>query len=71
MITRRLIASMLAGCTSRTEFGACVGVADDKDPALEYKVSKWNAFLCVIFIETIIVPIWILVDEVSCPVAKK
>ncbi len=60
-----------SACTSSTEFGACVGVGDDKNPELVYKVSKWNAFLGIIFIETIIVPIWILVDETMCPVARR
>jgi hypothetical protein len=62
---------LLAGCTSHTEFGPCIGAFDDRDPKLAYKVSVWNAFLGIIFIETIIVPIWIIVDETLCPIALK
>lgn len=63
--------ALLAGCTSQTEFGPCVGIADDKDPALIYKVSVWNAFLGIFFFELIVPPIIVLVDETFCPVGKK
>lgn len=66
-----LIAALLAGCTSKTEFGDCIGIADDKKPDLQYKVSAWNVFLAIIFVETIFVPIMVLSDNTSCPVAKK
>ena len=61
----------LAGCTSRTEYGQCVGLGDDKNPALHYKVSVWNAFLGIVFVETVIVPIIVAVDELECPVGVK
>jgi hypothetical protein len=61
----------LSGCTTRTEYGDCVGLGDDKNAALHYKVSVWNAFLGVLFVETIIVPIVVAVDEIYCPVGKK
>lgn len=66
-----LLIATLAACTSSTEYGQCIGVADDKDPKLTYKVSVWNAFLGIILVETIIVPIYVLVDQTFCPVAKK
>lgn len=66
-----LIAALLAGCTSKTEFGDCIGIADDKKPDLQYKVSVWNVVMAVIFSETIVVPIVVLMDKTSCPVAKK
>jgi hypothetical protein len=66
-----LAALAVSGCTSRTEYGNCVGLGDDKDPALHYKVSVWNAFLGIVFVETIIVPIFVVVDETFCPVGKK
>lgn len=61
----------LAGCTTRTEYGQCVGLGDDKNPTLHYKVSVWNAFLGIVFVETVIVPIIVLVDELECPVSVK
>ena len=66
-----LAAMFLVGCTSRTEYGNCVGLGEDQDPALHYKVSVWNAFLGIVFVETVIVPIYVVVDETFCPVGKK
>jgi hypothetical protein len=66
-----LTATLLAGCTSKTEFGACIGLADDKDPALIYKVSKWNLFLAILGIEMIIPPIWVAVNQTYCPVGRR
>ena len=66
-----LLLIVLAGCTSRTEFGPCVGLGDDKDPKLLYKVSVWNVFLGVIFFELIAPPIFVAVDQTFCPVGKK
>lgn len=66
-----LIAALLAGCTSKTEFGDCIGIAEEKKPNLQYKVSALNVALAIIFSETIVVPVVVLVSEVSCPVAKK
>jgi len=66
-----LAAIMLSGCTSTTQFGQCIGIADDKNPELVYKLSVWNTFLAIVFSETIIVPIVVLVDETFCPVGTK
>jgi hypothetical protein len=63
--------AFLAGCTSRTEYGDCIGLGDDKNAELQYKVSIWNAFLGIIFVETIIVPLVVAVDKIYCPVGKK
>lgn len=64
-------ALMVSGCTSETEFGQCIGIADDKNPALVYKVSKWNVFLAIVGLEFIAPPIFVLVDQTFCPVARK
>lgn len=63
--------AMLAGCTTRTEYGACIGLSDDRNPELTYKLSSWNVFLGIIFIETIIAPIMVVNDSLYCPVGKK
>lgn len=65
------ICSLLAGCMSSTEFGPCIGAFDEKNPKLEYRVSKWNAFVAIMFFATAIVPIWVIADETLCPVGKK
>ena len=66
-----LMVAMLAGCTTETEFGKCIGLGEDKNPALVYKVSGWNVFLGIIGIELIYPPIAVLVDSLFCPVAKR
>jgi hypothetical protein len=63
--------ALLTGCTSSTQYGSCVGIADDKAPNLQYKLSIWNTFLAIVFSETIIVPIVVLVNETYCPVGVK
>ena len=71
LVTALLAASLLAGCTSSTQYGRCIGVNDNENPKLEYDVSAWNAFLGVIFVETIIVPLVVIFDKAKCPVGPK
>lgn len=66
-----LAALALSGCTSKTEFGECIGAFDDGDPALQYKLSVWNTILGVVFVETIIVPVVVVADQIRCPVGVK
>lgn len=61
----------LTGCRSRTQYGECVGIADDPDPALVYKVSKRNVIVAVLFFETGIVPLVVLLTQTRCPVGRK
>ena len=63
--------ALLSGCTSSTQYGSCIGIADDKEPNLQYKLSVWNTFLAIIFSETIVVPIVVLANETYCPVGVK
>jgi len=66
-----IAAIFLAGCTTRTDYGECIGIANDKDPALHYKISVLNTVLGVLFIETVIVPVVVLADNIYCPVGRK
>lgn len=66
-----LSAVLLLGCTTHTQYGKCIGLADDKNPALIYKVDAWNVFLGIVFFETIIVPLYVVIDNTFCPVDKK
>jgi hypothetical protein len=66
-----LAVSLLAACTSKTDFGPCIGLGDDRDPKLEYKLSAWNVAMGVIFVELIAPPIFVAVDETFCPVGRK
>ena len=58
-----------SACTGSTEYGECVGLNnDDRDPALRYKVSVWNAAWSVIGFETVIAPVLWATDYAYCPV---
>lgn len=62
---------VLAACTSETEHGDCVGLVEERNPALKYEADLGNIFLGIIFSETIVVPIVVGVSEVYCPVERK
>lgn len=61
----------LAGCTSETGFGPCIGAFDDRDPALIYKVSGWNVAMGIVFFELVFPPVIVVADETLCPVGRK
>lgn len=66
-----IAALLLTGCTARTEYGDCIGVADEQDPALVYKLDIWNIVVGILFVETIVVPAVVLANQTFCPVDKK
>ena len=59
------------GCSGSTEYGECIGVVEDGEPNLKYKVSIRNAFWSIIGFETIIAPILWATDYAKCPVGNK
>ena len=63
------IAAALSGCTSKNEFGNCIGAFDDKKAGVEYRLSVWNTVLAVVFSETIIVPVLVVANETRCPIS--
>lgn len=60
-----------AACRSETDFGECIGVADEGDPKLVYEASVYNAVLGVIFFEMVFPPIIWLLDDFKCPTGVK
>lgn len=62
---------LTSACTTRTRYGDCIGVGDNPEPQLNYRFSAWNIAVGVVFSETIVVPIIVVVDELKCPVSKK
>lgn len=63
---------VLAGCTTRTEYGKCIGLADDEDPKLTYKLSAYNISLAVVFSWLLLVPpIYVAVEYTYCPIGNK
>ena len=66
-----LVALILNGCISETEHGKCVGISDEKDPDLIYKINSTNITIGILFMGLVAPPIIVLVDEIYCPVGKK
>lgn len=66
-----LIGIFTTSCTEKTEFGKCVGLAEDKDPTKIYNLSAYNIFWGIIGFELIFPPIDVLVNKIYCPVGSK
>jgi len=63
-----LIAALLSGCVSRTDYGQCVGLGDKQNPKLRYRVSARNVIVGIVFVELIAPPVYVVLDETFCPV---
>lgn len=62
---------LMVSCTSRTDFGPCVGAFDDKDPTKIYKVNAWNVGMAILFFELVLPPVFVITDETFCPIGNK
>ncbi len=62
-----LFVLLLVGCTTHTEFGSCIGLLDKQNPKVEYELSVWNGFVAILFSETVVVPIYTVAKDISCP----
>ena len=56
------------GCVTQNSKGKCIGLDEKGVPGVEYKMSGWNVAMAVIFCETIVVPIVVVLDDCRCPV---
>jgi hypothetical protein len=61
---------LVTSCTGHTRYGQCIGIDDVGDQNLIYRPSVWNILIGIIFVETIIVPLVVILTEAECPVAK-
>lgn len=59
------------GCTSSTSYGECIGILEEREPDLRYSADVGNIVLAVVFSETIVVPLVVVLGEHSCPVGRK
>jgi hypothetical protein len=62
---------LLSGCQTRTKYGDCVGVSEHQSSKLQYKLSVRNTVVGIIFVETVFVPVVVLVNKTYCPVGPK
>lgn len=64
-----LIALLTCGCVTSNSKGKCIGFDEKgKKAGVEYKLSSWNVAMAVIFSETIVVPIVVILDQCKCPI---
>ena len=68
-----VLAMSFVGCTSSTVHGPCIGLIsqDERDPELHYKYSIVNIVLAVVFSETLVVPLIVILDNLECPVGVR
>lgn len=66
-----LLALTLNGCTSTTDFGECIGMFDDRNPQLTYKLSGWNAFISIATMGLIVPPVLWMKNSTFCPTGIK
>jgi hypothetical protein len=66
-----MMALMTSSCASENHYGECVGLGEDKRPDLEYKVEAWNIIAAIVFVEALVVPIYVSLEEVWCPTGPK
>lgn len=64
------IVFILTACTSKTEFGRCVGIWDEQEPTLIYKPSVRNLFWGIVGLEIIYPPLDVAINKFYCPVGR-
>lgn len=71
---KKLVLAMVllfTGCTSSTPHGQCVGINGVEDPKLRYEYNATNIVIGVIFMEMVVPPVIVVLNELKCPVAVK
>jgi hypothetical protein len=63
-----ITATLLTGCRSEVNKIPCVGLNGKKQAGVEYEYSTLNIVLGIIFVETVIVPVVVVLDRLECPV---
>lgn len=58
---------VLTSCTASVKGEPCIGISDKEKPGIEYEVSKLNAILGVVFVETVFVPVNVVLYNWKCP----
>lgn len=66
-----LVLLLATSCTSKTEYGRCIGINEIERPELIYKPSVKNIMLGAFFFQMILPPIFVLGDQFYCPVGRK
>ncbi len=59
------------GCTDATHCGSFIGINDVEKPNITYKYNALNICLAIIFVETVFVPVVVVLSCLKCPVENK
>lgn len=71
ILTALVVLSLtLSGCAGSNDHGECIGFWDKEDPRMEYRLSKRNVIVGIVFFETIIVPVVVALSYARCPQPK-
>ena len=57
--------------TSETPYGDCLGLGETQTDSLVYEVPTGNVIVGIILVETVIVPAYIVLKDLYCPVGVK
>lgn len=60
-----------AGCHGSNRYGECIGLGDEADPNLVYKIDVWNTVWSFLGVETLIAPVLWATSYAKCPVGVK
>jgi len=71
LLSTLALALALSSCTGSNNLGECIGIAEDGNPKLVYKISVRNTFWSFVGFETIIAPILWVTDYAKCPIGKR
>ena len=61
---------LVAACQNHTDLGPCIGVNDKQDPAFSYRISTRNVVVGIVFVEAVVPPVVVALDELYCPVSR-
>lgn len=61
----------ISACTSRTDYGHCIGLNDEQDSGLVYKYNAWNIGVAIALSSLIVPPLVVILDEYKCPIGVK
>ena len=54
-----------------TDYGECVGFGQTKNSAVVYEPNVGNIIIGIVAIETLVIPAYITLTSLECPVAMK
>lgn len=57
--------------TTSTEYGDCVGLGQIKIDSLVYEPNVGNIIVAAVGIETLVIPVYIVLTSLECPVGVK